>query len=142
MACMNEVTRMLDQIQHGDPAQKSDGFRLLITTSKPKVAKGKTWDQWYPELAPSKNLEAAFRSKGGTAISWDEFRRRYLEEMQAQEELVDGLVDLVAEGKTITLLCDTACFDAEYCHRTLLKVIVDEKVTKKAQAPPVKGGDS
>jgi len=59
MACMNEVTRMLDQIQHGDPAQKSDGFRLLITTSKPKVAKGKqTWDKRETERRKTADREA------------------------------------------------------------------------------------
>ena len=90
-----------------DPIKKSDGFRLLICQSRPRaVAKDKeTWDQWYPELGPSKELHAAFYAKGGTPIPWEQFRERYLEEMKAQEELIDGLADLVAEGKSITLLC-------------------------------------
>ena len=119
-----------------DPVKKSDGFRLLICQSRPRaVAKDKEpWDEWYPELGPSKELHAAFSAKGGTSIPWEEFRARYLEEMKAQEELVDGLADLVAEGKTITLLCSTACAKASQCHRSLLKELVEAKAAKKVVA--------
>ena len=76
-------------------------------------------------------MHAAFHGKHGTPISWDEFRGRYLEEMKAQDELIDGLADLVAEGKTITLLCSSACTEASRCHRSLLKELVDERAAKK-----------
>jgi uncharacterized protein YeaO (DUF488 family) len=116
-----------------EQSQKSDGFRLLICQAKPRaVTKGKEkWDQWYPELGPSKQLHDAFHGKHDTRISWEEFRRRYLEEMKAQEELIDGLAELVAEGKTITLLCSSACTDANQCHRSLLKELVDARVAKR-----------
>ena len=116
-----------------DPVKKTDGFRLLICQVRPRLAaKDKEkWDQWYPELGPSKELHAAFHGKHGTPISWDEFRGRYLEEMKAQDELIDGLADLVAEGKTITLLCSSACTEASQCHRSLLKELVDERAAKK-----------
>src|SRR5689334_7818840 len=89
-----------------DPVKRSDGFRLVITQIKPRTGpKGKEkWDQWYPELGPSKELQAAFYGAGAMSISWDEFRTRYLREMKAQEELIHGLAELVAEGKTITLV--------------------------------------
>jgi uncharacterized protein YeaO (DUF488 family) len=121
-----------------DPIKKSDGFRLLICQSRPRaVAKDKeTWDQWYPELGPSKELHAAFYAKGGTPIPWEQFRGRYLEEMKAQEELIDGLADLVAEGKSITLLC--SCAKQSQCHRSLLKELVEAKVAKKV-VPGVTG---
>jgi uncharacterized protein YeaO (DUF488 family) len=123
-----------------DPVKKSDGFRILICQVKPRAtAKGKEcWDEWYTELGPSKQLHAAFHGKEATLISWDEFRARYLEEMKAQEELIDGLADLVAEGKTITLLCSSACTEAKHCHRSLLKELVDERVAKKTLAGVVK----
>ena len=119
-----------------DPVKKTDGFRLLICTTKPAAVAedDENWDQWYPELGPSKELHAAFHGKRGTPISWEEFRARYLEEMKAQEELVDGLADLVAEGKTITLLCSKACANANQCHRSLLKEIVEEKAAQKTIA--------
>src|SRR5205807_507662 len=99
--CPSRRTIMpLNTKRWSDPVKKSDGFRLLICQSRPRaVAKDKeNWDEWYPELGPSKELQTAFSGKGGTAISWEEFRSRYLEEMKTQEELIDGLADLVAEG--------------------------------------------
>ena len=119
-----------------DPVARSDGFRLLITQVKPRNgAKGKqSWDEWYPELGPSKELQAAFYGAGATLISWDEFRARYLEEMKSQEELIEGLAELVAEGKTVTLVCSPSCTEANHCHRSLLKQLVDERVASKALA--------
>jgi uncharacterized protein YeaO (DUF488 family) len=120
--------------QLSDPVVRSDGFRLLITQVKPrKTPKGKErWDEWYPELGPSKELQAAFYGTDATLISWDEFCTRFLEEMKSQEELIDELADLVAEGKTITLVCSASCTEASHCHRTLLKELIDERVAKKS----------
>jgi uncharacterized protein YeaO (DUF488 family) len=119
-----------------EPVKRSDGFRLLITQVKPRTgAKGKErWNEWYPELGPSKELQTAFYGTDATSISWDEFRTRYLEEMKSQEELIDELAELVAAGKTITLVCSAACTEANHCHRTLLKGLVDERVSKKTLA--------
>ncbi len=119
-----------------DPVERSDGFRLLITQVKPRngAKRKKGWDEWYPELAPSKELQAAFYGTDTMSISWDEFRARYLEEMKAQEEVIDGLAELVAEGKTITLVCSPTCTEANHCHRSLLKELVDERVAKKTLA--------
>ena len=64
---------------------------------------------------PSRELHADFYGKHGDPISWEVYRERYLEEMKAQHEAIAGLAELVAEGKTITLLCSSACTDAERC---------------------------
>ena len=113
-----------------DPKKKRDGFRLLICRYRPRALpkKDETWDAWYKELGPSKELHAAFYGKNGPPIGWEEYRRRYLEEMTAQGELIDELAKLIAEGKTITLLCSSACESAAHCHRTLLKGLVEERV--------------
>jgi uncharacterized protein YeaO (DUF488 family) len=126
-----------------DPVKKSDGFRLLICTSRPRAVADdkKTWDEWYPELAPSNGLHDAFCGKRGARISWEEFRGRYLEEMKAQEELIDGLADLIAEGKTITLLCSSACVEASQCHRSLLQEMVEQRAAQKT-VPGMKGEPS
>jgi uncharacterized protein YeaO (DUF488 family) len=113
-----------------DPRKRGDGYRLLICRYRPRgVAKAKeTWHAWCPDLGPSRELHADFYGKNGLPISWEEYRRRYLEEMRAQEELIDELASLVAEGKTITLLCSSACVDAEHCHRTLLQQLIEARV--------------
>jgi uncharacterized protein YeaO (DUF488 family) len=119
-----------------DKVEKDDGFRLLICRYRPRaLPKAKeNWTLWRANLGPSKELHAAFYGKGGEAISWDEYRRRYLEEMKGQEEEIAMLAEMVAEGKTLTLLCSSACEDAETCHRTLLKELIEARVAQ-LQAP-------
>jgi uncharacterized protein YeaO (DUF488 family) len=113
-----------------DRRAKDDGFRLLICRYRPRALpkKDETWDQWWPEFGPSKKLHADFYGKNGPPIGWEEYRRRYLEEMEAQTELIDELAALVREGKTVTLLCSSACEDASHCHRTLLRELIEARL--------------
>jgi uncharacterized protein YeaO (DUF488 family) len=113
-----------------DPVEADDGFRILICRYRPRALpkKDETWDQWYKDLGPSRELHADFYGKNGPPITWEQYRQRYLEEMQAQGELIEGLAELVAEGKTITLLCSSACEDASHCHRTLLRQLIEAQV--------------
>jgi uncharacterized protein YeaO (DUF488 family) len=114
-----------------DPREKDDGVRVLICRYRPRALpkKKETWHLSWSQLGPSKELHAAFYGKHGqTPINWEEYRRRYLEEMQGaeQQEHIAVLAEKVAEGKTITLLCSSACTDATHCHRTLLKQMIEE----------------
>lgn len=114
-----------------DRREADDGFRLLICRYRPRALpkKKETWDLWWSQLGPSKELHAAFYGKHGqTPLTWEEYRRRYLEEMKgdAQRESIAILAEQVAAGKTITLLCSSACTDATHCHRTLLKGLIEE----------------
>lgn len=113
-----------------EPTEAADGFRLLICRYRPRGVRkeDETWDASCPDLGPSKQLHAAFYGKHGEPIGWAEYRRRYLEEMQAQQELIDELAVLIGEGKTITLLCSSACVDATHCHRSLLQQLILDKI--------------
>jgi uncharacterized protein YeaO (DUF488 family) len=113
-----------------DPIAVGDGFRLLICRYRPRGVRktDETWHTWCPELGPSRQLHADYYGKQGAPITWDEYRRRYLEEMQVQRELIEELALLHAEGKTITLLCSSACEDATQCHRTLLQGLIESAV--------------
>ena len=117
-----------------DPRKKDDGYRLLICRYRPRALpkKDETWNNWCKELGPSRELHADFYGKHGPPITWEQYRDRYLEEMKAQEELIDELAQLVAEGKTITLLCSSACEDESHCHRSLLKKLIEDKVRGKS----------
>ena len=119
-----------------DPREKSDGYRLLVCRYRPRALPKteETWNGWYPDLGPSRKLHADFYGKNGPPIGWEAFRARYLEEMKAQTETMDELAQLVAEGKTITLLCSSACAEASHCHRTLLKGLIEERVSRYAKA--------
>src|SRR4051812_31785854 len=126
-----------------DPIEADDGIRLLVCRYRPRaLTKSKeTWHIWRAYLGPSRELHAAFYGKGeGAPITWDDYRTRYLAEMQSEEvqREIEVLAELVSEGKTITLLCSSACEDASTCHRTLLKGLIEERMlaTAEAAAPP------
>ncbi len=130
-----------------DPRKKSDGYRLLVCRYRPRgVSRAdETWHNWCSALAPSKELHADYYGKHGPPITWEEFRRRYLEEMKDQEEFIEELADMVAEGKTITLLCSSACTDQSHCHRTLLRELIEQRLAGRQAvsnaAPPAGTGD-
>ena len=114
-----------------DPAEPEDGFRLLVCRYRPRgVARGKErWDEWWPELGPSRELHAAFYGKAGPPLPFAEYVPRYLEEMRGQVFRIRALADRAAAGETITLLCSSACVDPARCHRTLLKGLVEAALT-------------
>lgn len=109
-----------------DPRAPDDGFRLLICRYRPRALpkKDETWDAWCADLGPSKGLHADFYGKNGQPISMAEYRQRYLTEMEAQRGFIEELAAMLSEGKTITLLCSSACTDERHCHRTLLKELI------------------
>jgi uncharacterized protein YeaO (DUF488 family) len=103
------------------------GFRLLVTRFRPRGVKkaAETWDAWMPELAPSAKLVEDFRKHD---LPWDEYRERYLAEMEAQTYRIRGLAGRVASGETVTLLCSSTCFDESHCHRSLLAELVRSRM--------------
>jgi uncharacterized protein YeaO (DUF488 family) len=130
-----------------DPIDLDDNFRMLVCRYRPRALpkKKETWDKWYPRLGPSKELHAAFYGKKGPPISWEEYRRRYLEEMKEQADFIKQIAEVVAEGKTITLLCSSACTDASHCHRMLLKELIEAEMARleasnKSASVPTPGG--
>jgi uncharacterized protein YeaO (DUF488 family) len=117
-----------------DPKDPDDGYRLLICRYRPRAlprAK-ETWHGTCPDLAPSQKLHADFYGKNGPPIGWEEYRRRYLEEMQSElaQGLIEELAAMIAEGKTITLLCSSACTDESHCHRSLMRQLIEERLVK------------
>ena len=109
-----------------DEPEASDGFRLLVCRFRPRGLKKseETWDEWWPELGPSRELHAAVYGKQGPPLSWEEYRPRYLEEMRGQTFRLRALAERVSAGETITLLCSSACTDPQRCHRSLLAGLI------------------
>jgi uncharacterized protein YeaO (DUF488 family) len=112
-----------------DPREEEDGFRLLICRYRPRALPkaDETWDEWWKDLGPSRELHADFYGKHGPPIGWEEYRKRYLTEMEKQKERIGELARRVSAGETITLLCSSACTDATHCHRTLLKGLIEAR---------------
>jgi uncharacterized protein YeaO (DUF488 family) len=114
-----------------DPAVPADGFRVLVCRYRPRGVRkdDEPWDAWMEDLGPSRALHAAYWGKTGAPIAWTEYRRRYLEEMMQATgrgaAMLGALASRLSAGETITLLCSSACVDADRCHRTLLAGLVE-----------------
>jgi uncharacterized protein YeaO (DUF488 family) len=80
-----------------EPPARSDGYRVLIDRLWPRgVSKENAQlDEWAQELAPSSALRRWF---GHDPARFEEFRRRYLEELVAQEEKLRELRRRAREG--------------------------------------------
>ncbi len=74
-----------------------DGIRILIDRLWPRgISKKKAaLDQWMQDIAPSAELRKWF---GHDPARWDEFRRRYAEEVHQNAELLDRLRSLARQG--------------------------------------------
>jgi uncharacterized protein YeaO (DUF488 family) len=85
-----------------EPAAESDGYRVLIDRMWPRgVTKDQArLDEWARELAPSTELRRWF---GHDPERFEEFRRRYVEELAAEGKKLDELRDRASSGR-VTLV--------------------------------------
>lgn len=85
-----------------EPADDTDGCRVLVDRLWPRgVSKADAAiAEWLKELAPSTELRKWF---GHDPDRWDEFRRRYADEIRGHAELLAHLRDL-ARGGPVTLV--------------------------------------
>lgn len=105
-----------------DPAEPTDGHRLLTMRYWPRGVRKDHVDAWERGLAPTRELLADYRSG---SIDWPEYERRYRHEMATRTESIDAITTLRERSvnEVITVIC--GCKVATRCHRTLLKRLVD-----------------
>ena len=82
-----------------DPPHQSDGTRILVDRLWPRGLKkaDASIDEWIKELAPSTELRKWF---GHDPAHWQEFRRRYVEELLLHPQELARLRALAQEGPT------------------------------------------
>jgi uncharacterized protein YeaO (DUF488 family) len=102
-----------------EPADPTDGHRLLIMRRWPRGIKKTAVDSWEPDLGPSLPLLTDYR-KG--KIDWPALAKRYRQEMAGRPEALAKAAALAKAGD-VTLLC--SCHDEAQCHRTLLKEMLE-----------------
>ena len=85
-----------------EPAKRSDGYRVLIDRLWPRgVSRERAaFDAWDPELAPSTELRTWFGHEPGR---FEEFRRRYVDELRGQRPRLTELRRRARDG-TLTLV--------------------------------------
>lgn len=85
-----------------EPPQDGDGKRILIDRLWPRgISKNDAQvDVWMKDVAPSAELRRWF---GHDPKKWDEFRRRYQEELKRNAKAVEELKEQIGQS-TATLL--------------------------------------
>lgn len=104
-----------------DPPALSDGRRVLVDRLWPRgmTKEAAQLDDWLKELAPSDDLRRWF---GHEPDRWEEFRSRYLAELQDRQESLDTLRTAAKKG-TVTLLF--AAKDPEHNNAVVLQEILN-----------------
>jgi uncharacterized protein YeaO (DUF488 family) len=99
----------------------ADGRRILVERLWPRgLSKEKAdVDLWPKEVAPSSELRRWF---GHDPAKWDEFRRRYREELRQRSEELGRLRSLVQEGP-VTFVYGSR--DKEHNAATVLKELLE-----------------
>ena len=107
-----------------DPADATDGHRLLIMRLWPRGVRKDNVDAWERGLAPTRDLLSAFNAG---AIDWPTYAERFLREMGTRPDAIAALdaLRLRAAQETVTAIC--GCKDATRCHRTLVAGLVDDE---------------
>jgi uncharacterized protein YeaO (DUF488 family) len=110
-----------------DRPEPADGYRVLVDRLWPRgVSKDEAHlDEWARELAPSSGLRTWFGHDPG---KFDEFRRRYRDELAAHDEKLRELRRR-ARGGTVTLVY--AARDTEHNDAVVLAELL-------RKAPPLK----
>lgn len=102
-----------------DPPSKEDGVRILVDRVWPRgMTKEKAHvDEWRKELGPSDALRTWF---GHDPAKWDEFRRRYREDLRARGRWAElQAIAERAKKEDVTLIFSAR--DAEHNQAVALK---------------------
>jgi uncharacterized protein YeaO (DUF488 family) len=81
-----------------DDPDPSDGYRVLVDRIWPRGRSKEALriDQWARDLAPSNELRKWF---GHDPQKWDEFRRRYFQELDGRKDDLSSLYKQAAAGR-------------------------------------------
>ena len=101
---------------------RSDGLRVLVDRLWPRGLKKEdaAIDQWRKELAPSDGLRRWFKHD---PKRWEEFRRRYLVELEERE---DELVELAGKARNARVTLVFGARDPERNNAVVLRERLEE----------------
>lgn len=104
-----------------EPYNESDGFRILVDRLWPRgVSKENArLNLWLKEIAPSTELRKWFNHEED---KWEEFQKRYKDELKNKTDLLNQLKDISKKNKKITLLFGTR--DQEHNEAIVIKQVL------------------
>ena len=115
-----------------EPAKSSDGYRVLIDRLWPRgVSRSQArLDEWNRELSPSAELRQWF---GHEPRRFEEFRRRYIEELRQQRPRLTELRRQAREG-ALTLVY--AARDSDHNDAVVLAAVLRRGLPKHQKPRP------
>lgn len=107
---------------------KTDGVRILVERLWPRgISKEKAAiDIWLKEIAPSTELRKWFNHD---PLKWNEFQKRYKNELKAKKELTQELKEMV-KNSTVTLVYSSK--DEEHNNAIALKNYIENRKSPTA----------
>ncbi len=111
-----------------EPPSRADGYRVLIDRLWPRgVSKEKaSIDEWARDLAPSDELRRWF---GHCPELFEEFKRRYTEELREHADLISALRRRARTG-TVTIVY--AAHDTDHSNAAVLGPIVSRGFPRRS----------
>jgi uncharacterized protein YeaO (DUF488 family) len=105
-------------------ASRSGGFKILVDRLWPRgLSKDEVdLDLWLKEIGPSNDLRKWF---GHDPDKWNEFRRRYFNELDQKEELINQIISRAKEDDIVLLY---GAKDEVHNNAVALKEYIESKV--------------
>jgi uncharacterized protein YeaO (DUF488 family) len=111
-----------------DEVSLDDGERILVDRLWPRGIKkdGAKIDEWIKDIAPSNELRKWFAHDPS---KWKEFKRRYMEELKDQSNLIEILINRAKRGN-ITLIFSAR--DTEHNNAAVLSELISKRERRKS----------
>lgn len=121
---MIEIQRVYDE------KPRVRGYRVLVDRVWPRGLKKEEVkaDLWLRDIAPTSNLRKWF---GHDPDKWEEFKKRYFEELNNKKEDLDIITRKEREGKVILLY---GARDTEHNQAVALKKYLEKKSRRRKKA--------
>jgi uncharacterized protein YeaO (DUF488 family) len=110
-----------------DSPRGNGTFRILVDRLWPRgLSHGEVKvDLWEKGIGPSNSLRKWFSHD---AKRWDEFRERYFEELEQNNESLDAILDIVKKEESVTLLYGAK--EKKFNNAIALKEYLEKKIDK------------
>jgi uncharacterized protein YeaO (DUF488 family) len=107
-----------------DPPAAADGFRILVERLWPRGLSKEhaNVDLWVKNAGASRQLRIWF---GHDPAKWDEFRRRYSEEIRSRPDVIGELEDAIRSHPVVTFVF--AAHDAGHNNAVALKEFLEKE---------------
>ena len=124
-------------VRLGTPRTPHEGVRIGTVRRPPRgvpkaeFARQNWYDVWFPLLSPS-DATRKLGLDAKTPAQWNAFVRKYRAEMAKPD--ASHAVELLAElSRTTNFSVGCYCEDESHCHRSVLRVLLNEKGARVAE---------